>query len=69
MDEDQLLEVLETLVIYHVAVDAHNPFEVWCRFNQRFQVEVRRDRLEGRARPRGGHDEMRQQMSGSASVS
>jgi hypothetical protein len=58
MYQDQLFKVFQTLMIYHVAVNPHNPFEVRCGFDERIQVEVWRDRLESGARPRRRHLEM-----------
>lgn len=55
MNEHQFLESFDALVVDHVAINAHYPLEVGGRLDELLDVEVRRDRLKGRARPRRRH--------------
>jgi len=55
MEKDELLESGDTLLVYLVDRDAIHEGEVWRRFYKAMDIEVGRDRLEGRARSLSGH--------------
>jgi hypothetical protein len=46
VNENQFLKRFDTLMINHVAINAHHPFKVRRRLDQTFDIEVRRDGLE-----------------------
>ena len=50
MEKDELLEGSDTLLVNLVNRDAIDKGEVWRRFYETVNVEIRRDRLESRAR-------------------
>jgi hypothetical protein len=55
MEKDELLKGGDTLLVNLVDRDAIDKGEVWRRFYKAVDVEVGRDRLEGRARSLCGH--------------
>jgi hypothetical protein len=55
MEKDELLEGGDTLLVNLVDRDAIDKGEVWRRLYKAVDVEVGRDRLEGRARSLCGH--------------
>ena len=55
MEKDELLESGDTLLVDLVDRDAIHKGEVWRRLYKAMDVEVGRDRLEGRTRSLSGH--------------